>query len=284
MCFFGAVGLQYFVDLRNYLPTRFGRLLYDDYIYDKKVEVKTKTQAGMTYTTSGIQNGLDGSLSGNLSLKFSPVAGSTVTSKFFTSGNMTHEAVLENLGVEGLKLTLLGGMGSKQVGVGTAEYVHKNLAITSAVDALFGPIAHTSATIGYDVFTAGLEAEYDSRTKDVSKCNFALNYSDGRESEATLTFLNKGDTAKLAYSHSARPDLSIAGEFLYDRRIDAKLLTMGIKYDVDRDTSLKAKITSDGLVSASYIQVSQYCSSLPLCSRPVCSLFRAMLLNLTIFE
>jgi voltage-dependent anion channel protein 2 len=230
------------------------RLLNDDYIDDKKLQIKTKTRNGMTYTSTAVQSGKSDALAGDLSLKFCPVAGTTVTSKLFTSGNMTHEAVMERLGVAGLKLTVLGGMGTQQLGVGTVEYVSKNVAFTSAVDVLSGPIVHAAVTAGADVVTGGVEAEYDTKAKSFRRYNFALNYTDGKESEATLTLLNKGETGKLAYSHLARPDLSVAGEFLYDRRADAKLLTMGIKYEVDRETTLKAKINSDGLVSSSYIQ------------------------------
>jgi Eukaryotic porin len=208
----------------------------------------------MTYTSTGVQNVKSDALAGDLSLKFSPMAGTTVTSKLFTSGNMTHEAVMERLGVSGLTLTILGGMGSKQVGVGTVEYVTKNAALTSAVDVLSGPIVHAAVTAGLDVATVGVEAEYDTKARNFRRYNFAVNYADSKESEATLTVLNKGETGKLAYSHLARPDLSVAGEFLYDRRADAKLLTMGVKYEVDRETTLKGKINSDGLVSTSYIQ------------------------------
>jgi voltage-dependent anion channel protein 2 len=222
----------------------------------------------MTYTTTGIQAAKDDSLAGDLALKFAPVSGALVTSKFFTSGKMTHEAVLDALGVPGLKLTVLAGAGGpNQVAVGTVEYVHKSIATTASVDALHGPTAHASLTAGYGAFTGGVEAEYDTASNAFNKCNLSSSYTDGNESEATLTVLNKGETAKLAYSHLVRNDFSVAGEFLYDRKADAKLLTLGVKYDVDRQTSLKAKINSAGLVSASYLQEIRPSTTLILCQK-----------------
>jgi voltage-dependent anion channel protein 2 len=244
------------------------RLLNDDYIYDKKVQVKTKTVNGLTYTTTGIQSGYDDALAGDLSLKYSLVPGAEVTSKFFTSGKMTHEAVLDRLGVQGLKLTVLAGAGgAKQVAVGTVEYAHKAVAGTASVDALHGPVAHATATVGHGVFTGGVEGEYDTKGGALKKLNFAACYTDGNESEATVTFLNKGETGKVAYSHLARKDLTVAGEFLYDRKADAKLLTLGVKYEVDRQTTLKAKINSDGLVSGSYLQEIRPSTTLVLCQK-----------------
>lgn len=219
------------------------------------MQVKTKTANGMAYTATGVYGG-DQAVKGDLSIKLTPVAGATITSKLFTTGNMTHEAVLDKLGVNGLKLTFLGGMGSRQIGVTTMEYMNKNVALTTAMDVVSGPVAHATLTAGSNAFTCGVEGEYDTSTKEFKKGNFVVNYSDGKESEATVTVLNKGDSAKLAYSHDARPDLSIAGEFAYNRKADAKQLTMGIKYKVDSDTTLKAKINSEGMFSASYIQVS----------------------------
>lgn len=231
------------------------RLLNDDYIFDKKVQVKTKTKNGMTYTSTAVQSSKDDSLAGDLQLKFSPHPGASVTSKLFTSGRMTHETVLDRLGVAGVKLTLLAGASAKNnLAVSTLEYKHESVAITTAIDAISGPVAHTTATVGTSAYTAGVEAEYDTADKELKKCNFALNYADSSESEATVTVLNKGETAKLAYSHAIRPDFSVAAEYLFDKKADARRLTAGAKYEVDRDTTLKAKIFSDGQVSASYIQ------------------------------
>jgi Eukaryotic porin len=243
------------------------RLLNDDYIFDKKVQVKTKTQNGMTYTSTAIQSAKDDSLAGDLELKFSPAPGAAVTSKLFTSGKMSHEAVFDRLGVEGLKLTLLGGVSSKSnVGVSTLEYQHKSATCTAAVDAIAN-VAYVTGTAGTAALTVGVDGQYDTAAKELRECNVALNYSDGKESETTVTTLNKGESAKLAYSHAIRPDFSVASEFFYDRRADAKLVTIGAKYDVDQDTTLKAKITSDGLVSASYIQEIRANTTLVLCQK-----------------
>lgn len=242
-------------------------LLNDDYIYgDKKVQLKTKTSNGMTYTTTGKQGSKDGSLSGDLSCKYS-LSGASMTTKLFTSGSLTQEVVLEKTGVQGLKLTLLGGLGPKQLVVGTGEYVHPHVSVVSAVNALGNPSVHSSMTVGVHGCTGGVQGEYDIEAKELKKVDAIFNYCNGNEHEATITLIDRGSKAKFAYSHVVSRDFSVAAEFVYDKGADAKVLTMGTKYEVDADTTLKTKIDSAGAFSMSYIQEIRKNTTLTLCSK-----------------
>lgn len=243
------------------------KLLNDDYIYgDKKVQLKTKTSNGMTYTTTAKQSGGDGSLAGELSCKYA-VNGSTMTTKFFTSGKLTQEVELQKTGVKGLKLTLLGGLGPSQSLLTTAEYVHPHLSLVSAANLLGKQSVNAALTMGVHGVTAGVAGEFDLESKEIKNVDGAVNYSHGKEHEATAMLLKKGAQAKFAYSHIVTSDFSVAAEFLYDIKNDGKLLTMGSKYEVDPETTLKMKIDSAGAFSVSYIQEIRKQTTLTLCSR-----------------
>lgn len=230
------------------------------------MQLKTKTSNGMTYTTTAKQSGGDGSLAGELSCKYA-VNGSTMTTKFFTSGKLTQEVELQKTGVKGLKLTLLGGLGPSQSLLTTAEYVHPHLSLVSAANLLGKQSVNAALTMGVHGVTAGVAGEFDLESKEIKNVDGAVNYSHGKEHEATAMLLKKGAQAKFAYSHIVTSDFSVAAEFLYDIKNDGKLLTMGSKYEVDPETTLKMKIDSAGAFSVSYIQEIRKQTTLTLCSR-----------------
>jgi maltoporin len=207
----------------------------------------------MTFTSTAAKSA-DNDMSGDVSTKFSPLPGVDVTSKYLTSGKQTHETVINRLGVDGLKLTVLTGASSKaNMFVSTMEYQHESATLTAAVDAVNGPTANVTGTIGNSSVTAGINAEYNANSKAFRKIDLGLHYiADG--SEASLVTLNKGSASKFSYSHSAGKGWMIAGEVLYEKDAKKTLGTIGGKYALDRETTLKTKLSSDGQLSASYIQ------------------------------
>jgi Eukaryotic porin len=186
-----------------------------------------------------------------------PLYGQKLTTKFFTSGKGTAELKLDDLGVRGLNMTLLGGIG-KDVGVGTVEFKHGPIGITAAVD-YFGragdaSIAAAYAPKGYSGFgVIGLVGKVSSEFAR-EKLDLCLSYYDGEESECTLHVNDKATRGLMSYSHHVRPGFSVAGQFLYDQPKESSVLTMGCAARLDNCTVVKGKVDSRGEVSASYIQ------------------------------
>lgn len=221
----------------------------------------------MTFTSSGVLSGASNTISGYLSGKYN-VSGASMTTKVFTSGKLTHETVLENTGVKGLKLTVLGGIGpDKSDLVATGEYVHPHLSAVVAANCLGKPSAHPTLTIGMRGVTAGVKADFDVESKEVSNVEGALNYTTSKEYEATVVVSNQASKANFTYSHIVKPDFSVAAEFTYDKEKDSKVLTMASKYDVDAETTVKSKIDSAGAISLSYIQEVRKNTTLTLCTK-----------------
>lgn len=220
----------------------------------------------MTYTTTGKLSGKDESLEGDLSCKYT-FSGASMTTKLFTSGKLTQEMVLENTGVKGLKLTVLGGLAPKHSVVATAEYIHPHVSLVAAANVMGTPAVNSSMTFGLHGVTAGVQGQFDLESKELKSVDGVINYCSGKEHEATGMVMDKGNKLKFAFSHIVSQDWSVAAEFLVDRTADTKLLTMGTKYEVDADTTLKTKMDSAGAFSVSYIQEIRRNTTLTLCSR-----------------
>lgn len=230
------------------------------------MEVKSRTANGITYTAKAVEMSKTGTLAGDLAIKYQ-VYGASMTTKLFTAGQITNEAVIDQLGVKGLKLTVLAGLApNTQTGSATLEYLHPNIATTAMVST-GGPGLYGSMAFGLEGLTVGAEAQYDADSQVLKTVNGAINYVDGKESEATLTMLNMGKVAKFAYSHDISRDFSVAAEFAYDTESDNKLMTMGTKYNLDPITMLKTKIDSAGSLAVSYIQALRPNTTLVLCTK-----------------
>lgn len=230
------------------------------------VELKTTTLNGMTYTTSGTLSGKSSDLSGVLSCKYT-LSGAAMTTKLTTQGALTHQMVVENTGVKGLSLTLLGGAGPKQTIVATGEYVHPHMTAVVMANLLGNPSVISSFSVGMHGLTAGLETNFNPEKREFENVNGTLNYSSGKEHEATLQLLDKGKNAKFTYSHVITPDFSVAAEFDYGINDEKKVLTMGTKYLVDSETTLKTKLDSAGSVWLSYAQEIRKNTTLTLCTK-----------------
>lgn len=223
-------------------------------MFDQKVEIKTKTRNGMTFTSKAVKSP-DDSMAGDLSMKFSPFPGAVVTSKYFTTGTRTHETVFDRLGADGLKLTVLTGASSKaNLAVSTLEYMHPSATLTATVDAVNGPVANLTGTVGNSGLTAGFNAEYDAGAKEYRKVDCGVHYCIDKDSEFSLVSAKKGAAAKFSCVTKARDGCILGGEVQYEKASNSALAVMGGMYALDRDTTLKARLSSDGLLSASYIQ------------------------------
>lgn len=232
-------------------------LLNDDYVFNTKLKVASSTEDGRTFTVCGGTNVKTGEIGGDLAVK-QKLGSRTLTTKLLTSGAATTELKMSKVGLDGLKTTLLFGVGRK-VGVVTLEYEQGAVATTVGADYYGKKVKSSSAVVlssakmrGYAV--VGGEGVYDVESGTVGGVNGALSYFDGGESEMTLQVMDKGARGKLSYSHCVRDDFAVAAEMLYDREAEAALLTMGAASQLDGATCLKGKLNSNGELALSYVQ------------------------------
>eukprot|EP00188_Purpureofilum_apyrenoidigerum_P000388 Plantae.Rhodophyta-Purpureofilum_apyrenoidigerum.ctg11657.p1 GENE.Plantae.Rhodophyta-Purpureofilum_apyrenoidigerum.ctg11657~~Plantae.Rhodophyta-Purpureofilum_apyrenoidigerum.ctg11657.p1 ORF type:complete len:274 (+),score=66.34 Plantae.Rhodophyta-Purpureofilum_apyrenoidigerum.ctg11657:99-920(+) len=225
------------------------KLLNDDYVSGKSVEVKTATDNGLAFTASGTELSKDGSLLGTLSFKYL-VYGNLFTTKVMTTNTISTEAVFENLGVHGLKATLNGAISNgKQSAIAKIDYVNDQVATTALVD-IPNKIVIPSVAVGYKNVAVGADAVFTSESNNAAK------YSAGatmlhRDSEITVTANDKFKNLKVAFSHIVSPGFAVGAEATYN--VDSKNtgMTAGIMYITGGNT-MRLKSNDEGLLSLAY--------------------------------
>mmetsp|Transcript_5096 Transcript_5096/g.10781 ORF Transcript_5096/g.10781 Transcript_5096/m.10781 type:complete len:278 (+) Transcript_5096:73-906(+) len=244
------------------------KLLNDDFVSDSKVKIQTKSDSGTSYTIEQVQSSKTGALVGDLAVK-GKLFDQVVNTKFNTSGKVSTEITLDKLGVDGLKLVLNGAStagGSANSASSKIEFSHKHVAAVALVDLLPSAVVTGSIATGHAGFTIGAESTFNVAESALTKYDFAASYADSAKSEITLALLKKAKLFKVSYSHAVSDDLSIGGEGLYDISSEAKTLTMGILYKLDKQSTFKTKLNTDGALSTSYKQQVQPHVSVTLCS------------------
>mmetsp|Transcript_8004 Transcript_8004/g.16092 ORF Transcript_8004/g.16092 Transcript_8004/m.16092 type:complete len:275 (+) Transcript_8004:1456-2280(+) len=227
------------------------KLLNDDFVSDAKVTMKTKTSNGVSFTVDSLRLEKENALLSEVSIKYN-VYGNACTTKYGSTGKISMEAILDQLGVNGVKLTLNGTTGSSQGATAKIEYTHPHLALTTLVDLIRGPVVTSSLVLGVHGVALGGEAEYDTTKAEVSKYAAVISKSE-KDSEFTLWASDKFRKIKASYTHDVSAVTSVAAELNYDTSSEARSMAMGMKHALDSQSTVKARLESSGLLSLAYI-------------------------------
>eukprot|EP00188_Purpureofilum_apyrenoidigerum_P004955 Plantae.Rhodophyta-Purpureofilum_apyrenoidigerum.ctg6013.p1 GENE.Plantae.Rhodophyta-Purpureofilum_apyrenoidigerum.ctg6013~~Plantae.Rhodophyta-Purpureofilum_apyrenoidigerum.ctg6013.p1 ORF type:complete len:284 (+),score=63.38 Plantae.Rhodophyta-Purpureofilum_apyrenoidigerum.ctg6013:93-944(+) len=225
------------------------KLLNDDFVSGKKVEVKTATDNGVSFTATGLESSNDGSLSGMLSWKYR-VYGNSFTTKVLTSNTISTEAIFDKLGVNGLKATVNGAIGAgKQSATTKVEYSIDPVAAAALVDIVDKTVV-PSIAIGYKNIGIGADAVISNDSKDVSRYSVGATVVH-KDSEISLTAYDQLKTFKIAFSHVVSTGFSIAAEAKFNRDAQTMGMTTGIMYSAGGNV-MRLKSDSDGTLSLAY--------------------------------
>eukprot|EP00190_Bangiopsis_sp_CCMP1999_P007458 CAMPEP_0198726274 /NCGR_PEP_ID=MMETSP1475-20131203/3377_1 /TAXON_ID= ORGANISM="Unidentified sp., Strain CCMP1999" /NCGR_SAMPLE_ID=MMETSP1475 /ASSEMBLY_ACC=CAM_ASM_001111 /LENGTH=273 /DNA_ID=CAMNT_0044488179 /DNA_START=56 /DNA_END=877 /DNA_ORIENTATION=+ len=225
------------------------KLLSDDFVSGKKVEVKTATDNGVAFTATGLESSNDGSLSGVLSWKYR-VYGNSFTTKVLTSNTISTEAVFDKLGVDGLKATVNGAIGAgKQSATTKVEYSMDPVNTSALVDIVDKTVV-PSIAIGYKNIGLGAEAVVTNDNKNVSRYSVGATVVHN-DSEVTLTAYDQLKTFKIAFSHVVTTGFSVAAEAMFNREAQTMGMTTGIMYSAGGNV-MRLKSDSEGTLSLAY--------------------------------
>lgn len=175
-----------------------------------KLDVKTKTNSGVEFNTSGNSNQDSGKVFASLETKYKlKEYGLTFTENWNTDNTLLTEVTLQDKLLEGLKLTLdcsfapQSGYRFKKASIGAswrsrgrakvsfffrsnktarvkAAYCHDYVHLNSDVNVdLAGPLVNAAAVFGYQGWLAGYQTSFDTQKSRVTANNFALAYSTG---------------------------------------------------------------------------------------------------------
>jgi voltage-dependent anion channel protein 2 len=248
-------------------PTRFGDfskktgdLLSNDYSFDRKFKLTTKSSAGVTFTTEGTLK--PKKLDGKLTAKWSPADGLLVDKLSISSeGRLVGEATLKNA-VKNTDLIckVQDGAGDAPAGELEVKYTHDKFTLDCGVDVVNGPTlsASGSAALGATGLTIGASVKLDTKLDEANGAPVLKDYN------AAVSYVKNDVTCVLATKDKLKQvSLSVYNDLNKDTQLGAqcdflskgelKSMQFGALYRIDADTQLQTKVDNKGTVSANYI-------------------------------
>lgn len=222
-----------------------------------KLDVKTKSQSGVEFTTSGSNNTDTGRSGGHLETKYKMKdLGLTFNQKWNTDNILTTEITLEDQLANGLKLGLdtsfVPNTGKKSAKLKTS---YKRDFVNVGCDLDFdmaGPTVHTAAVLGFEGWLAGYQMAFDTAKSKLVKNNFALGYKTG--DFQLHTSVNDGTEFGGSIYQKVNSNLETAVNLAWTAGSNNTRFGLGAKYQLDKDASLSAKVNNACLVGVGYTQ------------------------------
>lgn len=222
-----------------------------------KLDVKTKSQSGVEFTTSGSNNTDTGRSGGHLETKYKMKdLGLTFNQKWNTDNTLTTEITLEDQLANGLKLGLdtsfVPNTGKKSAKLKTS---YKRDFVNVGCDLDFdmaGPTVHTAAVLGFEGWLAGYQMAFDTAKSKLIKNNFALGYKAG--DFQLHTSVNDGTEFGGSIYQKVNSNLETAVNLAWTAGSNNTRFGLGAKYQLDKDASLSAKVNNACLVGVGYTQ------------------------------
>jgi len=220
-----------------------------------KLDVKTKTDTGVEFSTSGHSNQETGKVFGSLETKYKvPEYGLTFSEKWNTDNTLFTDVTHTDKLVKGLKLTFEGTFapqsGNKTGKIKTA-YSHDLVQVNSDVNLdLAGPVINASAVVGYEGWLAGYQTAFDTQKTKLVTNNFALGYTN--KELAVTTTVKDGSEFNGSIFHKVNPDLNAGVQLAWTSGSNVTKFGIGAQYSLDKNTSVRAKISNDSLIGLGF--------------------------------
>jgi len=248
-------------------PTRFGDfskktsdLLSNDYSFDRKFKLTSKSAAGVTFTTEGTLK--PKKLDGKLTAKWSPAEGLLVDKLSISSeGRLVGEATLKNaIKNTDLVCKVQDGAGEAPAGELEVKYTHDKFTFDCGVDVVNGPTlsASGSVVVGATGLTLGGSVKLDTKFDEASGSPELKDYNAAAayvQKDVTCVVSTKDKMKEVSVSVyndlSKETQLGVQCNFLTKGGL--KSMSFGALYQIDADTKLQTKVDNKGIVSANYI-------------------------------
>ncbi|XP_012278289.1 voltage-dependent anion-selective channel [Orussus abietinus] len=223
-----------------------------------KLDVKTKNASGVEFNSGGISNQDSGKVFGALETKYKiKEYGLTFSEKWNTDNTLGSEIIIADKLLQGLSIgyscTFSPQTGSKSGKLKTT-YKHEHVSTNADFDLSLttGPLVHASAVVGYQGWLAGYQATFDSQRSKLTKNNFALGFT--ASDFALHTSVENGCEFGGSIYHKVKPGLEGAVNLAWNSSNNVTQFGLGSKYDLDQDSSLRAKVNSQLQVGLGYQQ------------------------------
>ncbi|XP_061585496.1 voltage-dependent anion-selective channel protein 3 isoform X2 [Cololabis saira] len=222
-----------------------------------KLDVKTKSQSGVEFATSGSNNTDSGKSGGHLETKYKVSdLGLSFNQKWNTDNTLTTEITIEDQLAKGLKLGLdtsfVPNTGKKSAKLKTG---YKREFINVGCDLDFdmaGPTVHAAAVLGYEGWVAGYQLAFDSAKSKVTKNNFSLGYQAG-DFQLHTSVNDRTEFGGSIYQ-KVNKNLETAVDLAWTAGSNNTHFGLGAKYQLDKDATLSTKVNNACLVGVGYTQ------------------------------
>jgi len=241
-------------------------LLSKDFKVDETtIEVKSNASNGTAFTSKTTKSAANNSVSGSLVGK-KKFGNAQTEATVKTDGALALQVEMAELAA-GLKLTLdcetpkAGKPGALAVAKCTADYCSEML--TSKCFFVYYAAADkpdlcTAFSTAYQAFTLGCAADFSVAKRTLAKMGAACEYV---ADDFSLMFkytdtLGKTDAKvySCSYFHNVSKDMQVGTEMVKDMSKNEVAMSLGCAYKLDKDTTVKAKVDTEGKLSTSYKQ------------------------------
>ncbi|XP_026104798.1 voltage-dependent anion-selective channel protein 2-like [Carassius auratus] len=220
-----------------------------------KLDLKTKSQNGVEFNTSGSSNTDTGKAGGSLETKYKMKdLGLSLNQKWNTDNMLTTEVSVEDQLVQGLKLILHTSFvpnTSKKSGKLKTGYKRDFVNVSCDID-FEGPLVHSAAVLGYECWLLGYQMAFDTAKSKLVQNNFALGYK--AEDFQLHTSVNDGADFGGSVYHKVSDQLETAVTLAWTSGSNSTRFGVAAKYQLDKDASVSAKVNNASLIGVGYTQ------------------------------
>jgi len=221
-----------------------------------KLECKTKTSTGVEFTTGGSSNLDSGKVVGNLETKYKlPDYGLTFTERWNTDNTLGTEIAIQDQIAKGLKITFdstFAPASGKKTGILKSEFKHDSVSVNADVDLNAGPVVHGSAVAGYLGWLAGYQMSFDMSQSKIVRNNFSIAYV--ANDFALHSNVNDGQEFGGSLFQKVNPNLETGVQLAWTAGSNATRFGLGCKYQLDSESSVRAKINNASQLGLGYQQ------------------------------
>ncbi|KAK6322026.1 hypothetical protein J4Q44_G00068180 [Coregonus suidteri] len=222
-----------------------------------KLDLKTKSENGLEFTSTGSANTETSKVAGTLETKYKWAEhGLTFTEKWNTDNTLGTAITVEDQLAKGLKLTFESSFSpntGKKSGKIKTGYKREHINLGCDVDYdINGTAVHGVAVVGYEGWLAGYQVTFEAGKNRVTQSNFAVGY---KTDEFQLhTNVNDGTEFKGSIYQKVNDQLETAVNLAWTAGNSNTHFGIAAKYQIDADASFSANVNNSSLVGLGYTQ------------------------------
>jgi len=234
-----------------------------------KLDVKTKTAAGVEFVVNGASNNDTGRVTASLETKyFFKDMGLTLKEKWNTDNTLATELSIEDQLLKGSKLAFnatFAPQSGKKTGTLKSTIKGDHFHANTDVDLDYaGAIFHGAAVLGHQGWLAGAQLSFDPSKSKLTRTNFAIGYQAG--DFVLHTNINDGQEFSGSVYQRVNDSLESGINLAWTSGNNTTRFGLGCIYKLDNDSSLRAKINNASQIGLGFTHKLRTGISFTLCA------------------